>query len=131
MKLSALMATKSVICLAFGVILGLAPGAVLAIFGVKNVDSSLIFMSRLSGAIFVLLGLLLWFAKDDPGSVAMRGILLAVSIGDAIAFLVTLIGQLGNVMNGLGWLVVGLYLLLSFGFGYFYLQVAKPGLRPN
>jgi hypothetical protein len=131
MKLSTLMATKSVICLVFGVILGLAPGAVLAIFGVKNVDSSLIFMSRLSGAIFVLLGLLLWFAKNDPGSVALRGILLAVAIGDGFAFLVTLIGQLGNVMNALGWLVVALYLLLSFGFGYFYLRIAKPSFRSN
>jgi hypothetical protein len=129
MKLSALMVTKSVICLVFGFIFVLAPGALLAIYGVKNEDSSLLFMTRLYGAVFVLLGVLLWFAKNDPGSEALRAIVLAVLIGDGIGFLVALFGQLGEVLNGLGWSVVVVYLLLTLGFGYFYLQFVRPSPR--
>lgn len=125
MKLGTLMATKSVICLVFGVIFVLTPGVLLAIYGVKNVNPGLLFMARLYGAAFVLLGVMLWLAKSDEGSVALRAIVLAVLIGDGVGFLVALLAQLADMMNGLGWSVVALYLLLSIGFGYFYVQISK------
>ena len=38
-----------------------------------------------------------------------------------IGFVVSLLGQLSGVMNALGWLVVGLYLVLvGVGYGYFH-----------
>jgi hypothetical protein len=129
MRLSTLMLVKSVICLVFGGIFVLAPAALLAIYGVRNGDLSLLFMTRLYGAAFIVLGVLLWFARNDTGSEAMRAIVLAVSIGDGVGFVVSLMGQLGNVMNGLGWSVVALYLLLTVGFGYGYLQLVKPSPR--
>lgn len=130
MKLAALLTLKSVICLAFGAIFVLVPGLLLAIYGVKSLDASLLFMSQLYGAAFLVLGITLWLARNDPGSVALRAIVIGVAIGDGIGFVVALLGQLGNVMNGLGWLVVGVYALLSLGFGYFYFQVVKPSALP-
>jgi hypothetical protein len=129
MRLGTLMLVKSVICLVFGGIFVLAPAALLAVYGVKNEDSSLIFMTRLYGAAFIVLGVLLWFARNDPGSDALRAIVLAVLVGDGVGFVVSLMGQLDNVMNGLGWSVVALYLLLTVGFGYWYLQLVKPSPR--
>ena len=125
MKLGTLMAAKAVICLVFGVIFILTPGALLAIYGVRNVNPSLIFMTRLYGAVFVLLGVMLWLARGDTGSVALRAIVLAVLIGDGLCFLVALLAQLADVMNGLGWSVVALFLLLTLGFGYFYVQISR------
>lgn len=131
MKLSTLMLTKSVICLVFGTIFVLAPAALLAIYGVKNADASVVFMTRLYGAAFLLLGIMLWFARNDPGSVALRAIVLAVLIGDAVGFVVALLGQLGAVLNGLGWSVVALYLLLALGFGYYFVRIDKPSARAD
>lgn len=131
MKLSTLMLTKSVICFVTGALFVLAPGLLLAIFGVKNLDASLLFMTRLYGSAFILLGVMLWLARNDSGSEALRAIVLAVLIGDGIAFVVALFGQLGDLVNGLGWLMVVLYLFLSLGFGYFYLQIAKSSSTPH
>jgi hypothetical protein len=49
---------------------------------------------------------------------------LALFIADGVGFVLALVGQLGNVVNALGWLTVAIYLLLALGFGYF--QFVKP-----
>jgi hypothetical protein len=124
MRLNTLMLIKSALCLVFGIIFVLAPGALLALYGAK-VEPSGAFVAQLYGAAFILLGVMLWFARTDQGSEALRAIVLAVLIGDGIGFIVALLAQLAGVMNALGWSVVALYLLLSVGFGYSYFQLAK------
>jgi hypothetical protein len=41
---------------------------------------------------------------------------------DAIGFVVALLAQLDGVMGTLGWGIVGIYLFLTLGFGYFYFK---------
>ena len=124
MKLCNLMATKAVIVVVFGVGFILIPTTVLSFYGVTlNPGGAVI--TQLFGAAFILLGILLWFARNAPSSdVALRAIILAIVVGDAIGFIVGLLAQLSGMMNALGWVTVALYLLLSFGFGYF--QFVKP-----
>ncbi|HEY6042235.1 MAG TPA: hypothetical protein VIX58_08900 [Anaerolineae bacterium] len=129
MKLGTLMMVKSIVCLVFGVIFVASPGILLALFGVPNLNESGVWMTRLYGSAFIGLGLLLWFIRNTSDSTVLRGVALAVSIGDGIGFLVVLLGQVGGVMNALGWSVVALYLLLTVGFGYF--LVAKPVAQPH
>jgi hypothetical protein len=62
---------------------------------------------------------LTWSVRNAPDSEARRAILLALLVGDAVGFIVALIGQLGGVVNALGWLTVVIYLLLAIGFAYF------------
>jgi hypothetical protein len=131
MKLNTLMLLKSIICLLFGLVFVLAPGFLLALYGVKNAESGILFMAQLYGATFLLVGLLLWLARNAPDSEALRAIVFAVFVGDAIGFIVALLGQFAGVMNALGWFVVAVYLLLSFGFGYGYYQFAKPRTQPQ
>jgi hypothetical protein len=77
-------------------------------------------MTQFFGAAFLLLSIVLWFARNAPYSeVTLQALLLAVVIGDAIGFIVALLAQLSGVANALGWLNVALYLLLTLGFGYF------------
>ena len=45
----------------------------------------------------------------------------------AIGFIVALIGQLGAVVNNLGWSTVVIYLFLAVGFGYFHFK--KPATK--
>lgn len=124
MKLSYLMAVKAVICVVFGIGMVLIPGPMLSLYGV-TLNPGGTMMTQLFGAAFILLSILLWFARNAPGSdVALRAIVLAVVVGDAIGFIVALLAQLSGVANALGWVTVVLYLLLALGFGYF--QFVKP-----
>jgi hypothetical protein len=81
-------------------------------------------MARLFGASFVLLGLLLWLARNTGEPSTQRAFALAVFVGDAIGCILALIVQLGGLANALGWTTVALYLILALGFGYF--LIAKP-----
>ena len=125
MKLSYLMIVKAVICIVFGVCFVLIPTQVMSTYGV-TLNPGGAMMTQLFGAAFILLAILLWFARNAPRSeVALKALILAVTIGDTIGFLIALVAQLGGVANALGWVTVVLYLLLALGFGYF--QFVKTG----
>ena len=68
--------------------------------------------------------LLTWTARNAAASDALKAIVLALFVADGVGFIVALIGQLGNVVNQLGWSTVVIYLLLTLGWGYF--QFSKP-----
>ena len=124
MKLCNLMATKAVIVVVFGTGFILMPTTLMSFYGLTLNPGGAV-MTQLFGASFILLGILLWFAKNAPGSdVALRAIVLAVAVGDAIGFIVALLAQLSGILNALGWVNVAIYLLLALGFGYF--QFVKP-----
>ena len=124
MKLCNLMAIKAVIVVVFGIGFILIPTTLMSFYGLTLNPGGAV-MTQLFGASFILLGILLWFAKNAPSSdVALRAIVLAVTVGDAIGFIVALLAQLSGMMNALGWVTVALYLLLALGFGYF--QFVKP-----
>ena len=76
-------------------------------------------MGRLFGSALIGFALLTWMARNATDSDARRAIVLALFISECIGFIVTLIGQINNVVNVLGWSSVAIYLLLALGFGYF------------
>ena len=119
MKLSTLMAIKAVLVVIFGIGFILMPATLLSFYGAElNTGGTL--TTPLLGASFILLGILLWMAKNAPGSeVALRAIVLAVFVGDTIGFIVSLMAQLAGTANALGWSTVVIYLLMALGFGYF------------
>lgn len=123
MKLSTMMVIKAVVCLVFGILFVLVPGTLMSIYGV-SLGSGGILVARLYGASLFGNLLLTWFARNDTGSDALRASVLALTVYDAIGFVVALGAVLTGVMNALGWAVVALYLLLALGFGYF--QFVKP-----
>ena len=126
MRLSNLMAIKAIIVVVFGIGFVLMPATVMSFYGV-TLDPGGVYMTQLFGAAFILIGILLWFARTASASdVALRAIVLAVAVGDTIGFIVALRAQLSGVVNALGWVTVALYLLLALGFGYF--RFAKPGV---
>jgi uncharacterized membrane protein YfcA len=117
------MVIKSIITIVFGIGFVVKPATVLSLYGV-TLDPVGAYMTRLFGAAFIVVGALLWYARKDPGSPALRAIVLGVFIGDVIGFIIALLGQLSGILNALGWLTVALYFLLALGFGYF--QYKKP-----
>ena len=124
MKLKNLMVIKTVIVFVFGIAFVVIPTRSMSNYGVMLSQGGAV-MTQLFGAAFILLGIVLWSARNAPRSdVTLRGIVLAVFVGDLMGFIITLIAQLNRVMNSLGWTSVAIYLLLAIGFGYF--QFVKP-----
>lgn len=121
MKLSTLMLVNALVAAVFGVGLIVVPGQVMSAYG-PEVTPQLEYVTQLFGAALLAFAILTWTARNSPDSDTRRAILLALFVGDSIGFIVSLIGQLGGVMNALGWSTVVIYLLLALGFGYFYAQ---------
>ena len=124
MKLNNLMAIKAVIVSFFGITFMLIPTTGMSYYGVTLSQGGAV-ITQLFGAAFILLGIVLWSARNAPRSdVGLRAIVLAVFVGDLLGFVIAFLAQLNGVMNSLGWVNVAIYLILAIGFGYF--QFVKP-----
>jgi len=117
MKLSHFLSAKAIISLLFGIALVLEPATLMSLFG-ATLDPAGIMISRLLGAMLIAIGLICWFEKDTEAG-RLKGIMLALFIGDTIGFIVVLLAQLTGVFNTLGWVTVALWFLLALGFAYF------------
>jgi MFS family permease len=126
MKLSTLMIVNAIIAAVFGLGFVFAPGHVTSLYG-PEVGVTLRYVAQLFGAALLGFAVLTWVARNAPDSEARHAILLALFVGDGVGFILALIGQIGGVVNALGWSTVVIYLLLALGFGYFAF-VAKPEL---
>ena len=118
MRLKTLLVINAVVSAVYGLGFVLVPGQVVSLYGVEE-SAALMYTGQLFGAALIAFAVLTWSARNAVESEARRAIVLALLIGDAVGFIVALIGQLGEVVNALGWSSVGLYLLLTLGFAYF------------
>jgi hypothetical protein len=100
MKVNALMVVNAIVAGLFGIGFVLVPAQLLSQYGITT-DAPFDLVGQLFGA--ALIG----FA------------VLTLCVGDAIGFVVALVGQLDGVVNTLGWSTVVIYLVLALGFGYF------------
>ena len=121
MKLNTLILIMALLSLFWGAGFILLPGLMWSMYGL-TLNSSGIYISRELGTIFFMLGVILWFARNAPGSQALRAIVLGLFIGNALGFIVTMIGQFSSGVNAMGWVGAGLYALLTLGFGYYTLK---------
>ena len=121
MKLSVLLTITGVVSIVFGLGFVLVPGRLASPYGLE-LDEAGTMVLRLLGAAFLGYGALNWFARNTEESRARQAIVLAQSIGNAIAFIVALVNQLSGVPNAVGWVAVVIHLLLALGYGYFELM---------
>jgi hypothetical protein len=117
MKISGFLIIKAIISLVFGIGFVLIPSTVMSMYGV-TLDAGGNLVGQFAGAALIGIGLICWFARQAD-KLALRSITQSLFIGDTIGFIVALIGQLGGVMNGLGWITVAIWLFLALGLGYF------------
>jgi len=118
MNFKNLMVIKTLVCLAFGILLLAIPDRLLSIFGATLSDGGM-FTAREYGASLFGNLFLCWFAKNAVESDARRAIILALFVYDLIAFVMTAITVISGVLNPLGWSIVFIYLFFTLGFGYF------------
>ena len=118
MKFKTFMTVYAVISAVFGIGFILAPGLLLPIYGFE-VGASINVIARLFGAALISLAIVAWSIRGVEESESRRAITLALFVGELAGLVVAFIGQLGGVMNALGWVVVAIYLLMTAGLGYF------------
>jgi len=116
-KLSNLLVVAAALGAIFGVAFVVASGPLLAIYGI-TLDKAGTLVAQLFGALLIGLAVLNWFARNVTDPEARQAVVFGNLAGDVVGFVVILIGQLAGIANALGWLNVGLYLLLALGFAY-------------
>jgi hypothetical protein len=119
MKLKFWMAAKAIVEVIFGIGFVLIPETLGNLFGM-TFDPAAVLMARLFGTAFIFGSIVLYLARNTPGSdAAGRAIIIGVVISNTIGFIVTLLATLSGVWNAFGWLPVALYLVFGLVFAYF------------
>ncbi|HEX9170636.1 MAG TPA: hypothetical protein VF886_17205 [Roseiarcus sp.] len=107
----------SVIAVLFGLAFLLAPTAASSIYGVPA-DPHTSLILQFFGSTLVAIGVVQWVAKDFRDWDAVRGILIAAIVGDALGLIVNLLGTFQGLLNGMAWTTTIIYALLIIGAAY-------------
>ena len=118
MSFKNLMIIKAIVCLAFGILLLAIPDMLISIFGATLGGGGMFTAREYGSSLFGNL-FLCWFARNAEESDARRAIILALFVYDLIAFIMTAITVISEILNLLGWLIAFVYLFFTLGFGYF------------
>lgn len=123
MTLRNLLTVDSVLSLVFGLAFVLVPVPLSSVYGLA-LNAGGVFIGQLFGAALVGYAVLDWLGRDVTDSKGRQAIALGNLAGNIIAFVFTLLFQLGGGMNQLGWSNVAIFLLLALAYAYF--QFVKP-----
>jgi hypothetical protein len=123
MTLRNLLTVDSVLSLVFGLAFVLVPVPLGSVYGLA-LNAGGVFIGQLFGAALVGYAVLDWLGRDVTDSKGRQAIALGNLAGNIIAFVFTLLFQLGGGMNQLGWSNVAIFLLLALAYAYF--QFVKP-----
>jgi hypothetical protein len=118
MNLKNLFTVNAVVAGLFGLAFVLAPRNLLELYKAE-INDEVLFLSRLLGAAFITFAVVTWGSRDAQDSTARQAVVLALFVGFVVGFVVSLIGQLNEIVNALGWTTVAIYLLFSVAYGYF------------
>jgi hypothetical protein len=116
---------NGVIAGGYGVAFLVAADPLLEAYGIMANDEAL-FMARWFGVGLLANGLTTLLASNAAESEAGRAIAAALVASYGIGVLLALWGTLTGQFNALGWIAVGLNLLLGLGFWAFRFRTPKP-----
>jgi hypothetical protein len=114
---------NGLIAAGYGIALLVATDPILDVYGITPNPEG-VYMGRWFGVGLLAIGLVTWLARDAGASDGGQAIAQALAITYAIGTVLALWGTLFGPFNALGWIAVGLNLLLGSGFAY--VQLIKP-----
>ena len=118
MKLKTLMIVTSIIGLLFGLSFFFLPAWTEASYGV-NLDIGGQYIARLLGSVYLGYAVLFWLARNSPNSETRHAIVVSAFVTMILGLLLSIYDRVLGIENALAWSTVGIYLLLSIGYGYF------------
>lgn len=125
MKFKTMMIIKALVCLVFGLGLLFLPDFVYGIFGAELTDAGRFAAREYSAAMLGIL-MITWLGRNAAESGLRKGVIIGLTLYDAIGAVISVIAVLAGVISPLGWLIVALYLFLALGFGYFWVKPPTP-----
>ena len=115
---------NAVIAAGYGIALLVAAGPILDLYGITpNPEGA--YMARWFGVGLLSIGLTTWLARETADSASGQAIARALTVTYGVGIVLALWGTLFGPFNALGWIAVGLNLLLGLGFAYFQLIKSK------
>lgn len=114
-----LFVLNAVIAGGYGIALLSITDPILDVYGI-DANPDAVYMARWFGLELMAIGLTTWLARDAAVSPAGRAVAQAFAVTYGIGVIVALLGTLFGPFNALGWVAVGLNLLLGSGFAWFH-----------
>jgi hypothetical protein len=102
----------------YGIVGVLFPNFLLTNYGVST-EAAAMLMTRFFGVTLIGWGIVNWLVSDSTDWIALRGVLVAGVIADAIGVVVSVAGTTAGTMNQMGWSGVLIYAVLGLGSLYF------------
>ena len=118
MKLSALLAFNAIVAAVFGLTALLVPAQLYSTYGLTS-DAGGQLVAQFFGAALLGYVVLTWGLRNVAPGEARRTLTLALFAQSVIGLVISLIAQLGGVVNALGWSTVALTAIFTLGYGYF------------
>src|SRR6266545_3817641 len=124
MTLKRLFVLNGVIAGGYGIALLVAADPILDVYGITPNPEG-VYMARWFGLGLLAIGLSTWLARDAADAAGGQAVARALAVTYGIGVVLAMWGTLFGPFNVLGWIAVGLNLLLGSGFAWFQLVVAR------
>jgi hypothetical protein len=123
MTLRRLFVLNGVIAGGYGIALLFVAGPILDVYGITPNQEG-VYMARWFGVGLFAIGLTTWLARNAAESAGAEAVARSFAVAYGVGVVLALWGTLFGPFNALGWIAVGLNLLLGSAFAYF--QFIKP-----
>ncbi|NJM39479.1 MAG: hypothetical protein HC853_01250 [Anaerolineae bacterium] len=112
-----LFTVSAAVCFGPAVILLIAPGVLMAVYGL-TLDSAGVFLGRVLGAVLIGLAILFWSARQSQAKDLHRAAAWAGLIHNALLVIVILIATISGGIIWTGWPAAGLHagIMIAFWF---------------
>jgi hypothetical protein len=117
MSLRRLFMLNGAIAGGYGIALLIATDPILEIYGITPSPEG-VYMARWFGLGLLAMGLSTWLARDAADSAGAQAVARALAVSYGIGVVLAVWGTLSGPFNTLGWIAVGLNLLLGSGFAW-------------
>ena len=118
MKLNLLFVINTILAGLFGLGLIFMPAIISDFYGAELTSAGQ-FLAQMMGACLVGYAILAWLGRGLEDFAARRSMAIVFLLGYLLAFVLSLTGQLNQVLNQFGWINVAGYGILTLAFGYF------------
>ena len=105
----------------FGLGFLFVPSLIVGLFGV-TLDSTSTALARLFGSALICFPVLLWFARKSHQTEFKKGAVYSLITYYLISTILLVVARLARLMNALGWIAVGIHIILLAWFGYFLMK---------
>ena len=114
----------------FGVGFVLVPVPMLGPFGV-TLDAAATTFARLFGSALISFPVLLWLARKSDKPEFKQGAVYSLFVYYLVSTVLLVMTQVAGQMNALGWIVVGIHVVLLAGFGYFFMKLTRASVSEH